>query len=64
MTLLTSPKKRQTTVTINKILTQKCFLLQNIKDSLMKLTFVMVFSITKNGHVSLAEFRQNFPNLN
>jgi hypothetical protein len=30
---------------MNQILTQKWFLLQNIKD-----TFVMVFSITKNGH--------------
>jgi hypothetical protein len=61
---MTSAKKRQTAVTINKILTQKCFLLQNRKDSTMKLTCVMVFSITKNEHVSLAEFRQKFPNLN
>jgi hypothetical protein len=31
--LLTLANKRQTTVTINQILTQKWFLLQNIKDS-------------------------------
>jgi hypothetical protein len=41
-----SANKRQTSVTINHILTQKWFLLQNIKDSSLNLTFVMVFSIT------------------
>jgi hypothetical protein len=31
----------------------------------LNLTFVMVFSITENGHVAcLAEFGQKFPNLN
>jgi hypothetical protein len=46
------PNKRQTTVTVNQILTQKWFLLQNIKEKI-HLTFVIVFSITKNGHTAL-----------
>jgi hypothetical protein len=31
--LANSANKRQTTITMNPILTQKCLLLQNIKDS-------------------------------
>jgi hypothetical protein len=63
--LTNSENKRQTTDTIKQILTQKLFFLQNIKDSTLNLTFVMVFSITENGHVAcLAEFGQNFSNLN
>jgi hypothetical protein len=42
-----SANKRQTTVTINRILTQKWFLFQNIEDSSLNLTFVTVLSITK-----------------
>jgi hypothetical protein len=42
-----SVNKRQTTVTINRILTQKWFLFQNIEDSSLNLTFVTVLSITK-----------------
>jgi hypothetical protein len=42
-----SANKRQTTVTMNQILTQKWFLLQNIEDSSLNLTFVTVLSITK-----------------
>jgi hypothetical protein len=48
---------------MNQILTQRLFLLQNIKDSSLNFTFVMVFAITENV-VCLAEFRQKFPNLN
>jgi hypothetical protein len=63
--LANSENTRQTTVSIIQILTQKLFFLQNIKDSTLNLTFVMVFSITENGLVAcLAEFRQKFPNLN
>jgi hypothetical protein len=47
-----SANKRQTTVTMNHISTQKWFLFQNIKDSL-DLIFVMVLSITDNGHTAL-----------
>jgi hypothetical protein len=49
---------------MNQILTQRLFLLQNIKDSSLNLTFVMVFAITENAVVCLAKFRQKFPNLN
>jgi hypothetical protein len=63
--LANSENTRQTTVTIIQILTQTSFFLQNIKDSTLSLTFVMMFSITENGHVAcLAEFRQKFSNLN
>jgi hypothetical protein len=59
-----SANKRQTTVTMNQILTQKWFLLQNIKDSSLNLTFVIVFSITENGHTALLpvcpSFTKNF----
>jgi hypothetical protein len=41
-----SANKRQTTVTINQILTQNWFLLQN-------LTFVFVFSVTENRPTAL-----------
>jgi hypothetical protein len=39
-------------INVNQILTQKWFLLQNIKEKI-HLTFVIVFSITKNGHTAL-----------
>jgi hypothetical protein len=51
---------------MNHILTQKWFLFQNIKDSL-DLIFVMVLSITDNGHTALlpvwpifSEYFKNF----
>jgi hypothetical protein len=46
--LANSENTRQTTVTINKILTQKLFFLQNIKNSTLNLTFVMVFNLNWN----------------
>jgi hypothetical protein len=63
--LFFSANTRQTPVTINRILKQKWFLLQNIKDS----------SYFRNGVFNneewtcsavacLAEIRQKFPNLN
>jgi hypothetical protein len=53
ISLITSVNKRQTTVTIYQILTQKWFLLQNIKYLLLNLTFIMMFSITVNGRTTL-----------
>jgi hypothetical protein len=59
-----SANKRQTTVTIDQILTQKWFLLQKIKDSSLDFTFVMMFSITKIEHAALLpvwpSFGKNF----
>jgi hypothetical protein len=58
----------QTTVAINQILTQKWFLLQNIKDFLIESYFRN--GVFNNGECTysavscLAEFRQKFPNLN
>jgi hypothetical protein len=52
MTLTTN--KRQTTVTMNQILTQKWFVLQNINDSYYVPT----------SFACLTEFRQKFQNLN
>jgi hypothetical protein len=50
---------------MNQILMQKWFLLQNIKD-LLNLTFVMVLSITDNGHTAVLPvgpiFSENFQN--
>jgi hypothetical protein len=43
--LANSENTRQTTVTIIQILTQKLFFLQNIKNSTLNLTFVMVFNL-------------------
>jgi hypothetical protein len=51
--LANSANKCQPTVTMNQILTQNWFLLQNIKDSSLNLTFAMVFSTTENGHTAL-----------
>jgi hypothetical protein len=59
-----SANKRQTIVTTNQILTQKWFLLPNIKDSSLNLISVMVFSLTESAVACLTEFRQKFPNLN
>jgi hypothetical protein len=50
--------KRQTTVTVIQILTQKWFLLQNIKDSSLNVTFVMVLSTMDNGHTSAVALKQ------
>jgi hypothetical protein len=46
-----SANKRQISVTINQILTQKWSLLQNIQDSSYFRN--SVFSITKNGDIAL-----------
>jgi hypothetical protein len=40
-----SANKRQTTVSTNQILMQEWFLLQNIEDPSLNLTFVMVFCV-------------------
>jgi hypothetical protein len=65
-----SANKRQTTVSTNQILMQEWFLLQNIEDSSLNLTFVMVFCVFIKGEWTylqcfdyLAEFRRKFPNL-
>jgi hypothetical protein len=50
--------KRQTTVTVIQILTQKWFLLQNIKDSSLNVTFEMVLSTMDNGHTSVVALKQ------
>jgi hypothetical protein len=59
-----SANKRQS-VTMNQILTQKWFLLQNIKDSSLNRNGVFENGAwTYNAVARLAEFRQTFPNLN
>jgi hypothetical protein len=48
------------TVTINQILTQKWFLLQNVKYLSLNLSFVMVFSIMENELLPVwPSFRKN-----
>jgi hypothetical protein len=50
---------------MNQILTQKWFLLQNIKDSSLNRNGVFENGAWKHSGVArLAEFRQTFPNLN